>query len=472
MSIIEELEAEGEVLAPRVRAVLEVLQELPALVASLQERVLELEARLRQNSTNSSLPPSSDPPGVLRAPKKPTGRTRGGQPGHPGHHRKMIAAERVDEVCVHRPPVCTRCGSSLAAAEAARPAQVHQTVELPPLRAYVVEHRMECLCCPRCGTATRASLPKEVDGKHFGPHLVALGSELSGRYRMSRREVVDLLGRLLDVAPPSLGSTEAFAQESSTALAPLYATLKEEVRQSEGACVDETPWKRQGKKHWLWVAVTQAATLFHLGPSRGAQELRNVLGEYAGRVSSDRWCAYQIYARRQLCWAHLVRNFRRLALRGAEAAAFAARGEAACDAVFARWWQWREADAEREALQAAMRPIRDRLRRLLVQGSVSAQSRVAGLSRNLLKLWGALWTFTRESVELTNNAAERALRPAVLWRKGCFGSQSEAGLRCVERMLTLNATCRQRQIDPIEFLARALLAKRTGATAPALLPTH
>jgi transposase len=332
MSIVEQLEAAGEHLSPAVRAVIEGLE---ATVKMLEERVRELEARLSQNSTNSSKPPSSDGPGVVREAKKPTGRKRGGQPGHRGHHRQAVTPERVSEVRVHRAEACGNCGHGLSDAEEAKPAQVHQVVELPPIRAHVVEHRMTCVRCPRCRKLTRASLPAEVGGKHFGPRLTALVGLLAGHYRMSRRATVDLIERLLDVPAPSLGTTEAFTQETSAALLPAYRAVEAEVRQSDWAGVDETPWKLRGKKQWLWVATAKRATLFHLGRSRGAEELRGFLGSaYAGIVSSDRWCAYQIYSKRQVCWAHLPRNFRKLGLRGGKAAEFAEQGEKICVRVF------------------------------------------------------------------------------------------------------------------------------------------
>jgi transposase len=469
MRIIEALEAAGEVLSPAVRAVLAQYEAMAAQVPLLEERIRELEARLGQNSTNSSQPPSSDPPGVVRRQKKPTGRKRGGQPGHQGHHRKRLPPERVDEVVVHRPEACRHCGHSLAGALAAKAAQVHQVVELPPIRAWVTEHQMQCLRCPQCEKVTRARLPAEVGGKHFGPRVVALGSQLVGRYRMSRRDLVDCLGRLLDVPAPSLGSTEAFTQEASAALLPAYEAVRAQVRQSEAAGVDETPWKLRGKKQWLWVAVSRRATLFQLGSSRGSEELRHFLGDFAGVVSSDRWCAYQIYPRRQLCWAHLKRNFKKLALRGGKAVRFAQRGEAECARVFDLWHRMLEGNLDRAQLGTEMEPIHARLERLIQRGAVSADRRIAGFCRNVLKLWPSLWTFVAEAIEPTNNAAERALRPAVLWRKSCFGSQSEAGLRYAERSLTLNATCRQQQIHPLDFLSLAIASLRSGTPAPSLL---
>jgi transposase len=467
MSIVEQLEAVGAVLPPPARAVLEQIEAVVALVPVLQERIRELEARLTQNSTNSSKPPSSDGPGVVRAAKKPKGRKRGGQPGHRGYHRMLLPPDRVDIVVQHAPQSCEHCGHSLAGAEEALPAQVHQEVELPPIRAEVTEHRLRCLRCPKCSGLSRAPLP--ADGKSFGPRLTALVGVLVGHYRMSRRSVQDLVGRLLDVPAPSLGSTEACTQETSAALEAAYQEVRAEVRRGWRAYVDETPWKLCGQKWWLWVGVGDGATAFHIGRSRGKQELREFLGDFAGIVSSDRWCSYQACAKRQLCWAHLIRNFRKLGLRGGKAAEFAAEGEKICDRVFERWRSHQEGALARGELKREMSGIQEALRHLLESGAKSINHRVARMCRNLLKLWDSLWTFLDEPVEPTNNAAERALRKAVLWRKNCFGNQSEAGLRYAERILSISATCQQRGIHPLDFVARSIAALRAGIPAPTIL---
>lgn len=382
-----------------------------------------------------------------------------------------LPPERVEAVVEHVPEACEHCGHDLAGAEEGRPVQVHQVVELPPIRAEVTEHRMSCLRCPKCSKLTRALPPTGVGSKHFGPRLTALAGLLAGHYRMSRRSVVDLLSRLLDVPAPSLGSTEACTQETSAALEAAYREAHSEVRSSQWAGVDETPWKLCGKKMWLWVGVAPRATVFHLGRGRGAEELRGFLGDFKGIVSSDRWCAYQIYDRRQICWAHLPRNLRKLGLRGGMAAEFAAKGEKVCDRVFERWRRFREGSLDREGLKREMADVQASFRRLVERGAKSINRKVASMCRNLLKLWPALWTFLDEPVELTNNAAERALRKAVLWRKGCFGNQSEAGLRYAERILSITATCQQRRIHPLDFVARSIEALRSGALAPTLLPS-
>lgn len=462
MNAVEQLEAAGEVLSPAVRAV----------ILALEGRIRDLEARLGQDSSNSSRPPSSDPPGKAQRRKKPSGRKRGGQKGHPGHHRARVAAERVDQTVVHRPEWCQHCGHDLDAAEAAKPARVHQVVDLPPMRAQVTEHQLCCLTCPACGKATRAALPAELGGKHFGPRLAVLSALLASRFRLSRRDLTVLFSNLLDVPAPSLGSTQAFAKEASRALLPAQREVRAVVRSSASACVDETGWKLRGRTHWLWSAVAERATLFHLGPSRGAKELKRLLGtSYTGVVSSDRWSAYRICLNRQLCWAHLTRNAEGLALRGGCAAGFARWAVAECERLFALWRTWQKEDLPRAELARRMVPLKARFARLLRRGVTLNDAKVAAFSNNLLALWSALWTFTRAEVEPTNNAAERALRRGVLWRKGCFGSQSGTGLRFAERMLTLCETARQNGLSAFDYLLRATSALRTGLPAPLLLPT-
>ncbi|HEV2149202.1 MAG TPA: IS66 family transposase [Longimicrobiaceae bacterium] len=277
---------------------------------------------------------------------------------------------------------------------------------------------------------------------------------------------------LLDVPAPSLGSTVVFARQASRALLPAQREVRREVRTSASAGVDETGWKLRGHSHWLWTAVTRRATLFHLGPSRGARELVRLLGrDYAGVVTSDRWSAYRICLSRQLCWAHLQRNAEGLGLRGGCAEDFARWAVAESDRLFALVRAWKSEEAPRRELARRLVPLKARFARLLRRGAASQDRRVAAFSRNLQGLWPSLWTFGTCEVEPTNNAAERALRRGVLWRKGCFGSQSGTGLRLVERILTLTETARQNGVCALDYLTRAIAASRSGTPAPLLLPT-
>lgn len=470
MSIVQELEAAGEVLSPAVRAALVALE---ARVHVLEAKVKDLEARLATNSTNSSKPPSSDPPGTPRRKQRASGRARGGQKGHPGSWRSLLPPERVDEIIEHRPAECRHCGHSLDGAPVVGTPRLHQQIELPRIRAVVSEHRAHLLSCPGCGKRTRGHIPREVTLSHFGPQLVALGAMLTSRFRLSRRDLEAFCSDLLDVPALSLGTTQAFANEAAAALLPAYREVRRAVRRSKCAGVDETGWKLRGSSRWIWTAATARATLFHLGRSRIRRDLERLVGSnYAGVVTSDRWRTYKVCRRRQLCWAHLQRNLEGLALRGGEATRFACWGLSECAHIFEAWNAVKSKDLDRPGLRRRLAPVRARLGRLLSRGGRSSDRKVAAFCRDLKDHWDALWTFASVAgVEPTNNAAERALRRAVLWRKCCFGSQSGRGLRFVERMLTITETCRQNQANVLDYLTRAIVAHRQSSLTPRLLPT-
>ena len=262
--------------------------------AALHERVRDLEARLGQNSSNSSRPPSSDPPqasGNAKAP--PSGRKRGGQPGHRGTFRVLLTSEQVDRVVCIVPEVCRHCQRPFPSTEPQRRARVwrHQVVELLTLAVHVTEYQMEARCCAHCGKRTRASLPAGVPTGPFGPKLTAVVAMLSGRYRLSRREVRQLVADRWQVAV-SLGGVVRMQQVQSAALKPVYAEARAAVQQAGAVNMDETGWREEKRRAWLWTAVTAALTVFHIDRSRGGTVVEGLLGpEFAGVVGSDRWAA-------------------------------------------------------------------------------------------------------------------------------------------------------------------------------------
>jgi len=445
---------------------------------ALQERVRDLEARLGQDSSNSSRPPSSDPPQATAKGKRrsaPSGRKRGGQPGHPGSFRSLLPVEQVDAVVVVVPEVCRWCQQPFAEGKARRHGRVwrHQVVELPLPAVRVTEYQLEARRCAHCGKRTRATLPAGVPHRAFGPQLAAVVAMLTGRYRLSRREVQQLLVDLWGVTL-SLGSVTNQEQAQSTALAPVVAEVRAAVQQAGLANVDETSWRQEKRRAWLWVAVTPHLTAFLIDRSRGGVALEALLGEqFGGVVGSDRWSVYKRYPakRRALCWAHLKRDFQGLVDRGGEAEPIGRWGLAEIARLFGLWHRYRAGEVSRKEVPRQLVPIQARLGRLLWRGEESADQKAAGLCRELNRWWPALWTFTRvEGVEPTNNSAERALRPGVLWRKGSFGSDSEAGSRYAERMLTVVATCRQQGRRLLDFLVAAGEAAQRGLPAPSLLP--
>jgi transposase len=298
---------------------------------------------------------------------------------------------------------------------------------------------------------------------------------LSGRYRLSRREVRQLLQDLWQVRV-SLGAVVRQEQAQSAALAPVVEEARAAVAQAPVVNRDETGWRQEQQRAWLWTAVTAELTVFRVDRSRGRAAIEALLGSaFTGVVGADRWSAYRRFPaeRRALCWAHLKRAFQGLVDRGGEGEPIGRWGLAEIERVVALWHRFRAGEFGREELRRRMIPLQARLGRLLRRGQERSDRKAVGLCRELRKWWPALWTFTRvEGVEPTNNVAERALRPAVLWRKGSFGCHSEAGSRFAERLLTVAATCRQQGRALLDFLVAAGEAVLQGMAAPSLLPAR
>jgi transposase len=297
---------------------------------------------------------------------------------------------------------------------------------------------------------------------------------LHGRYRLSVREIVSLL---LDVfhLPISPGSVIALCGLVSAALAAAYAESQAAVTQADHSHVDETGWKQAGQRRWLWVAVGVVSTVFLVATQRSAQALKTLLGDtFRGVVISDRFKAYLALPveRRQVCWAHLKRNWLAFSERDGPVGVWGQRALKLVEQVFDLWHRFQGGGLDRTGLQREMQSVQTHLRQLLEEGPSLPLDKAQAFCRDVLALWPALWTFLQvEGVEPTNNAAERALRPAVLWRKGCFGTQSEDGNLFVARILTAVATCRQQERHVLTFLTDAVRAHLAGLPAPSLVST-
>jgi len=431
----------------------------------------ELKARLAKNSTNSSKPPSSDPPGVERPKAPSSGRKPGGQPGHKGHRRELIPVEEVDERHDVKPACCNGCHGALRG-EDAEPVR-RQVVELPVMKPLVIEYRLHALCCRRCGVTTRGELPSDAPRLGFGIRLCAMVALLTGKCRLSKRTTRALLkdGFRVDVG---LGSISNIEREMSRSMASAVEAARSHVRGSPVVHADETSWRQTRRKAWLWTAATPDVTVFRIDRRRSGFVARELLGaSFDGVAVSDRFSGYSWLPleQRQVCWAHLRRDFQDMVDRDDEGSWI---GAALLDHIrpMFRWWrQLRDGDMTRTRFQLRMRTVERHVRTDLVIGSMCASDKTAGTCAELRKLEPALWTFVREpGVEPTNNFAERAIRPAVLWRKGSFGTHSEHGSRFVERILSVVASLKQQGRNALEFLIAALGSYLGGQQAPSLLP--
>jgi transposase len=345
--------------------------------------------------------------------------------------------------------------------------------ELPRVEPEVTEYRRHTLTCLACGAATTPAWPADMPPGHFGPRLQATTGYLSGRLSLSQRDIEESLDALFH-ADLSLGSVPAQEAAVSAALAQPIAEAQTYVQQQPATNLDETGWHEQSQRAWLWVAATPRVAVFLLLTTRSAQGAKQLLGEaFHGIVGSDRWSAYNWLnpAQRQLCWAHLKRDFQKLVERGGDSHRLGHALLEQVNALFQLWGQVKHGTLRRVNFQVKVQPIRERVHALLQEGTAVPHAQTRHLCENLLKLEGALWTFVDvEGVEPTNNQAERCLRRAVLWRRRSFGTQSAEGSLFVARILTAVTTLRQQRRDVLDYLTVACAAAICGAEPPSLLP--
>jgi transposase len=449
------------------------VQTLTATVARQEERIAQLERQVKRSSRNSSQPPSADPPSSSpRRGKDPSGRARGGQSGHEGKGRELLPTSAVDEVVVHWPTTCG-CGHVFAQAELlAVGAPVRRQVEeLPRLAVTVTEHQCPRVRCPDCGRRERAPLPAEVVASAFGPRFHAAVAVLSVRNRVSRRDVVECCEQLFG-ARISAGTVDAILERVADALAKPDADLLDRVRAAKALNMDETGWRTSGQRRALWGAFTDRHAVLRVRDDRHEDHARELLADTAAIVTSDRWWAYSHLplARRQICWAHLRRDFKAHAEGLAAEKAFGEHGLRICEQLFWAWEIYQHTNDRRD-LKLAIRALRRELKPILRTHAAKAPryKYTRGMARNVLKAWPALWTFAdHREIEPTNNHAERALRGAVIYRKLSLGTQSEHGERRIERLLSIHTTCRLQRRPLHDYLVDAFTAHNRGDPAPLL----
>ena len=428
-------------------------------------------AQRQQTSQNASRPPSSDPPQPQRRRRPRSTRQRGGQPGHPGHTRPLRPVDAVDEVVVLQPTQCTGCAALLSGA-APTPWR-HQVIERPPLKPVVTEYQGQQLVCPTCGAVTRAAWPAGVPRGTYGPRVPATVALCLGAYRLSTRLTQQMMDEVCGV-PMSVGTISPWEPATTAAVAAPVEEARTGVPQQAVAHLAETSWRQGGKHAGLGVAVTRWVTVFVVRLSRGGPVARERLGEtVAGILVTERYSAYNWYPVRwrQLCWAHGLRDGAALRDRGGQSQEL---GEAllAQAPQMLRWWhRVREGTVQRSTFRAYMSPLRRAVERFLAAGSRGGVPQTAGTCRDILKRREALGTCVQvDGVAPTNKAAERSLRPGVLWRTGSFGPPSAAGSRCGASMMTVVTTWQQQQRNIWEFLTAACEAALRGDAAPSLLP--
>jgi transposase len=439
--------------------------ECHAVIGQLMERVRLLEERIHLDSNNSSKPPSSNGPGALnRAQRRASQRKRGAQPGHKGHSRAMLDEAEVDRLVDCKPAAVCECGGQV---ELSGQPQRHQVFEVPPLRAQVDEYRIYSGRCAGCGKPHAGVLPVGVPKGQLGPRALSLVGVLGTRYHLTQRKIRDLLDQLMGLSF-SVGAISQAHGKVAQALKTPVAEAAASLCSADALWMDETHYPREGLANWVWAAVQPLLAVFAIYPSRARYVILDFIGEKCtAALTTDRYAGYAFIdtERRQICWAHLLRDLNRIGQRHGEAGQIGRRLLGLSLVMF----RWRDKGA---LLGAKLDGLKRRMHAALQRGAQQQQcTRTANTCTNILKLWPALWSFTTNPTLVpTNNAAEQALRSIVLKRKISGPTRSLRGDQFLARGFSVHETCLRQGRDLWEFMHSAVHAFIAKTAPPSLMP--
>jgi transposase len=345
--------------------------------------------------------------------------------------------------------------------------QRHQVFEVPPLRAHVDEYRLYSGRCAGCGKPHAGVLPSGVPKGQLGPRALSLVGVLGTRYHLTQRKIRNLLDQLMGLSFSVGAISQAHGKVASALKAPV-AEAAASLCTADTLWMDETHYPREGVANWVWAAVQPTLAVFAIYPSRARYVILDFIGEKCtAAVTSDRYAAYAFIdvERRQVCWAHLLRDFNRIGQRHGLAGQIGRRLLGLGLVMFRK--------RDKDQLKGdSLEGLKRRVQRALELGVQQKQcSRTANTCANILKLWPALWTFTTNAtMGPTNNAAEQALRSLVLKRKISGPTRSLRGDQFLARGFSVHETCLRQGVDLWDFMHRAVHAFIANTTPPSLMP--
>ena len=444
------------------------IKQLETENAELKKRIEELERLLGINSKNSSKPPSSDPPGMSVALLKRRRKKCGARKGHQPHLRELLSQEFVNKHFHLKPEMCT-CGSTNLEETSEEPLR-HQVVDIPPIKPEVTEYVQHISRCRDCGELVYRPLPDDIKRRHFGAGVLAMVAILTGRLNTSKRKALAMMNEVFSI-PMSLGGLSNCEGQVTDILEQPYDEAAEHVREQDIGHADETGWPRGNKqKGWLWTFCCVTAAVFMVHANRSQKAARKLMGDFKGKLVTDRYGAYNFYQLiRQICWAHLKRDFKAVSESKGELGKIGYELYGLTKKILKLRKRVRDGTLQWETFQRRMPELQKRVESLLKNGA-GFNGKLGGKCRKILKHKKYLWTFVRDQrVEPSNNFAERIVRQGVLWRKSSFGTQSERGARYVERVLTVCATCQLQGRSVIEYLREACGCHFKGIPVPLLI---
>jgi transposase len=457
-----------KILVPIITA-LDVLQQQ---CTALQDKIEQLQEKTNTNSENSSLPPSKSYKKKKKriATKKRSKRKQGAQIGHDGKHRALIPTDQVNKIIVcEAQNSCSKCGREL---QTLTRHKKHQVLDLENNIATVTEYQIQKAKCTKCRKIYTAELPQNISTSAFGANLSAYIALLVCKYHLSKRNVMNCLEDFFGINI-SVGSVSNIESRISQSLEKPYDECKQCITNAKVIHIDETRHYENNETYWNWVAACEQVTLFYFDKSRGAKVAKTILGENSDCIlCSDRYAAYNFKEpdERQICWAHLKRDFTRISQRSGIAGKLGDALLCLLKKMFKRWQRYKQGKLSFESFQKVVEPIRKKIYEKIISGTTISHQRTANTCANFLKVFDGLWTFSMvKGVEPTNNHAEQQLRPYVIYRKLSFGTQSSRGSKYLQRCLTVLATCKKQCKNFVQYVQHSLAAWIAGTDPPVLL---
>ncbi len=431
------------------------LQELRSIQESSKQRIELLEKeieilkdKLNINSGNSGLPTSKEIYKKEKKARKKSSRKAGGQPGHKAGKYQFKTPDRIHNVDTEE-KVCS-CGGCLNIESYS----AHQKIEIPPVKPEIDEYRLAQKRCQKCGKKYKAKLDNY---KILGSNTESIIGALGGFFNNSKRDIQQILSQIfnLDI---SLGLISATEKRISSKLENAHRDLLTEIEESSYLHMDETGHKNKGKRGWCWFLGNEKVNYFSLTNSRGKKVLTKLLPEYDGLVISDRYGVYNYFdsENRQVCLAHLRRDFKRFAYSSnKEIATVGKKLLDSIDKVFALHKAYKAEKIPKLYYLRNIRRIQKKmysfLKKLRHESKLIQVQRVA---KNILKSFDMMWLFVeKENIDPTNNFAERQIKHHVKYRKNSYHTWSDRGDRFIERIKSIYSTAKLQGNNPFATIS-------------------
>jgi transposase len=432
------------------------------------QKIAELEEKLNLNSGNSSKPPSTDQKSnTLDKGKKK-------RPPREGKSRVPFSKDRVDKQVTCERKCCAHCGSESLELLTGL-AEFLQQVELPVVRAIVTEYILHKYKCSSCGEQSTADLPAGVPNTVFGPSVMALFSTLTGLFHLAKREAIQLIKELYDV-DISLGSSSNIEERVADALNPVCVRIHRFILDGPFCrhC-DETGWRTDGKRRYVWVLSCEKAAYYQVDPNRSREAFERMIGkptDELDRVVTDRYGVYGVIdGLHQHCLAHIIRDFKRYAERkgpdGPIGQALAKELAKACNTH----GEYRDGTITKKQRNLRLGHAKRHVEYWLDDGFANGSDKLSSLCDNVINGFHKLWTFTKvDGMEPTNNLAERDLRKLVIWRRKSYGTRSDRGERFVARITTVAETLKRHGMSVLRYIEKVLRCAYRGEAPPQISP--